>query len=129
MWQKTRSMSAGPGRTPRGAIAAWKAHFPEFWPTGNRFAGALAGISPGDVALPDLAIGGGAQLSTGVFVLHAGEESFMLMTPQGHMFAVHAPRRAANTGGAVHIPGPAFQAQLLAAMYTHCPAAGWPRGR
>jgi len=87
MWEKTYSLNAGSTVTPRDAIATWKAHFPEFWPKGNRFAGALAGISPGDVALLDLAIGGGVKLSTGVFVLYADEESFTLMTPQGHMFA------------------------------------------
>ena len=87
MWQKTYRMNLGTTVTPREAIATWKAHFPEFWPPGNRFAGALAGISPGDVALLDLAIGGGVKLSTGVFVLYADEESFTLMTPQGHMFA------------------------------------------
>jgi hypothetical protein len=87
MWQKTYRLDVGSGVTPQQAIATWKAHFPEFWPKGNRFAGALAGISPGDVALLDLAIGGGVKLSTGVFVLYADEESFTLMTPQGHMFA------------------------------------------
>ena len=30
---------------------------------------------------------GGSKLSTGVMVLYADEESFTLMTPQGHMFA------------------------------------------
>ena len=30
---------------------------------------------------------GGMKLSTGVMVLYADEESFTLMTPQGHMFA------------------------------------------
>ena len=45
------------------------------------------GINPGDVALLDLAVGGGVKLSTGVFVLYADTESFTLMTPQGHMFA------------------------------------------
>ena len=30
---------------------------------------------------------GGLKLSTGVLVLYADEESFTLMTPQGHMFA------------------------------------------
>ena len=30
---------------------------------------------------------GGLKLSTGVLVLFADEESFTLMTPQGHMFA------------------------------------------
>jgi hypothetical protein len=87
MWQKTYRLNLGPAVTPREAIATWKAHFPEFWPQGNRFTGALAGISPGDVALLDLAVGGGVKLSTGVFVLYADEESFTLMTPQGHMFA------------------------------------------
>ncbi len=87
MWQKTYRMDIGTVATPRQAIATWKAHFPEFWPEGNRFAGALTGISPGDVALLDLAVAGGVKLSTGVFVLYADEESFTLMTPQGHMFA------------------------------------------
>jgi len=87
MWEKTYTLNAGQVTTPEDAIATWKAHFPEFWPKGNRFAGALAGISPGDVALLDLAMGGGVKLSTGVFVLYADAESFTLMTPQGHMFA------------------------------------------
>jgi hypothetical protein len=87
MWQKTYRLAVGPAVSPEQAVSTWKAHFPEFWPAGNRFAGALTGISPGDVALLDLAIGGGVKLSTGVFVLYADEESFTLMTPQGHMFA------------------------------------------
>jgi hypothetical protein len=87
MWQKTYRLTVPGDVTPQQAIATWKAHFPEFWPAGNRFAGALTGISPGDVALLDLAIGGGVKLSTGVFVLYADTESFTLMTPQGHMFA------------------------------------------
>ncbi|HEV2257902.1 MAG TPA: hypothetical protein VGS06_32605 [Streptosporangiaceae bacterium] len=87
MWQKSYRMKAGQGIAPEQAIGTWKEHFPEFWPKGNRFAGALTGINPGDVALLDLAIGGGVKLSTGVFVLYADAESFTLMTPQGHMFA------------------------------------------
>jgi hypothetical protein len=87
MWQKSYRMKAGVAIEPERAIATWKEHFPEFWPQGNRFAGALTGINPGDVALLDLAIGGGVKLSTGVFVLYADTESFTLMTPQGHMFA------------------------------------------
>ena len=39
------------------------------------------------MALLDLAMGGGVKGSTGVFVLCADQESFTLMTPQGHMFA------------------------------------------
>jgi hypothetical protein len=75
MWQKTYRMDAGQV-PPEQAIATWREHFPEFWPKGNRFAGALTGINPGDVALLDLAIGGGVKLSTGVFVLYADAESF-----------------------------------------------------
>jgi hypothetical protein len=87
MWQKTYRMNAGPQITPEEAVATWKAHFPEFWPKGSKFAGAITGITPGDVALLDIAIGGGVKLSTGVFVLYADAESFTLMTPQGHQFA------------------------------------------
>ena len=87
MWQKTYRMEVGAAIEPTAAIALWRAHFPDFWPAGNRFAGALTGINPGDVALLDLAVGGGVKLSTGVFVLYADAESFTLMTPQGHMFA------------------------------------------
>jgi hypothetical protein len=103
MWQKSYRMKAGPGIAPEEAIATWKEHFPEFWPKGNRFAGALTGINPGDVALLDLAIGGGVKLSTGVFVLYADAESFTLMTPQGHMFAgwitFSAEREGPQDGG------------------------------
>jgi hypothetical protein len=87
MWQKTYRMDLGATTEPAAAIALWRANFPDFWPKGNRFAGALTGINPGDVALLDLAVGGGVKLSTGVFVLYADTESFTLMTPQGHMFA------------------------------------------
>jgi hypothetical protein len=87
LWQKTYSVDVGPGISPQDAIATWKAHFPEFWPKGNRFAGALTGISPGDVALLDIAVGGGVKMSTGVFVLYADAESFTFATPQGHQFA------------------------------------------
>jgi len=103
MWQKTYRMKAGSQIEPEQAITTWKEHFPEFWPKGNRFAGALTGINPGDVALLDLAIGGGVKLSTGVFVLYADAVSFTLMTPQGHMFAgwitFSAEREGPGDGG------------------------------
>jgi hypothetical protein len=87
MWRKTYRMNIGPGIPPQRAIATWKEHFAEFWPPGSNFEPSLTGISPGEVALLDVGIGGGARLSTGVFVLYADEVSFTLMTPQGHMFA------------------------------------------
>src|SRR3954454_11523152 len=88
MWQKTYQV-----RLPRervsatDLIATWKQRFPEFWPEGNSFYGPLTGIAPGEVALLNMTLPGKMKLSTGVMVLYADEESFTLMTPQGHMFA------------------------------------------
>lgn len=88
MWQKTYQV-----RMPREAgsatevIATWKQRFPEFWPEGNMFYAPLTGIEPGEVGLIDMRLPGKMKLSTGVMVLYADEESFTLMTPQGHMFA------------------------------------------
>ena len=88
MWQKTyRLPLRGVDVTPAQAIEVWKQHFPEFWPKGNSFFAPLAGIAPGEVAALDLSMPGGLKLSTGVLVLYADDESFTLMTPQGHMFA------------------------------------------
>ena len=87
MWKKTYWIEVSPNISPQTVIAEWKEHFGEFWPEGNRFEGPLTSLSPGDVALLDMSVGGGVRLSTGVFVLYADEESFTLMTPQGHMFA------------------------------------------
>lgn len=87
MWQKTyRLKLAGAEVTPVEVIAVWKDKFPTFWPKGNRFYVPLTGIAPGEVALLTVRPGG-MPLSTGVLVLYADDESFTLMTPQGHMFA------------------------------------------
>lgn len=88
MWQKTyRTRLATDAASPEDVIREWKANFPTFWPPGNRFYGPLTGLAPGDVALLNLAMPGRQKLSTGVLVLYADEESFTLMTPQGHVFA------------------------------------------
>jgi hypothetical protein len=87
MWQKTYKVTLGDDVTPNEVIRVWKERFPEFWPKGNAFYGPIAGINPGDVALLNLSMPGGMKLSTGVLVLYADEESFTLMTPEGHMFA------------------------------------------
>jgi len=87
MWQKTYRISLGDVVTPQEVIAEWKARFPDFWPSGNRFYGPLTGIAPGDVALLNLTMPGRLKLSTGVLVLYADDESFTFMTPEGHMFA------------------------------------------
>jgi hypothetical protein len=88
MWQKTYQVRLPAERvSATELIAAWKENFPEFWPEGNHFYGALTGIAPGDVALLNMTMPGRMKLSTGVMVLYADDESFTLMTPQGHMFA------------------------------------------
>ena len=87
MWQKTyRVRLAGAPVTPVEVIRVWKEDFPSFWPRGNRFYVPLTGIRPGEVAMLTVKAGG-MPLSTGVLVLYADDESFTLMTPQGHMFA------------------------------------------
>ena len=87
MWQKVyRVRLLGVKADPIEVIKTWKEHFPQFWPKGNRFHAPLTGLTPGEVALLHLAPGG-MSLSTGVMVLYADDESFTLMTPQGHVFA------------------------------------------
>lgn len=87
MWEKLyRVRLSGITATPAEVIRVWKENFPKFWPRGNRFFAPLTGITPGEVAILHLAPGG-MPLSTGVMVLYADDESFTLMTPQGHVFA------------------------------------------
>ncbi len=87
MWQKVYTIRLmGASARPGEVIQTWKENFPTFWPRGNRFYAPLTGIAPGEVALLNLRTGG-MPLSTGVLVLYADDESFTLMTPQGHMFA------------------------------------------
>jgi hypothetical protein len=90
LWRKRHAVSlAGVSVTPAEVVRTWKEHFGEFWPKGNRFYGPLTGIAPGEVAVLNLnlMVPGGTKLSTGVLVLYADEESFTLMTPEGHIFA------------------------------------------
>ncbi len=88
MWQKTYQVRLPRERvSPTDLIVTWKRRFPDFWPEGNRFYAPLTGIEPGEVALLNMTLPGKMKLSTGVMVLYADDESFTLMTPQGHMFA------------------------------------------
>ena len=88
MWQKTyRIAFKGVSASPSDIIKTWKENFPRYWPAKNRFYGPLTGIAPGEVALLNLSLAGGLKLSTGVLVLYADDESFTLMTPQGHVFS------------------------------------------
>ena len=88
MWQKTFQVRIPAERaSSTELIATWKARFPDFWPDDQRFYGPLTGIAPGEVAVINMSVPGGVKLSTGVMVLYADDESFTLMTPEGHMFA------------------------------------------
>jgi len=88
MWQKTYQVRlARTSVSPTDLIATWKQRFPEFWPDKNHFYAPLTGIAPGEVALINMTMPGRLKLSTGVMVLYADDESFTLMTPQGHMLA------------------------------------------
>lgn len=87
MWLKTyRVKIVGTNATPQMVIRTWKANFPKFWPKTARFFGPMTGVTPGDVALINMKIGGGVKLSTGIMVLYADEESFAFMMPEGGMF-------------------------------------------
>jgi hypothetical protein len=87
LWQKTYRVDLGPDHAPAEVVGRWKACFGDCWPDGNRFYAPLTGLEPGEVALLNLSMPGGLELSTGVLVLYADAESFTLMTPEGHQFA------------------------------------------
>jgi len=88
LWQKTYRVGLkGAEATPVEVIKTWKENYQEFWPEGNRFYAPVAGIAPGEVALISGSMPGGVRLSTGVMVLYADDESFSLMTPEGHPFS------------------------------------------
>jgi hypothetical protein len=109
MWQKTFRMKlTGLDIPPTEVIQTWKENFPRFWPKGNRFYAPLTGIAPGEVALISSAMPGGMKVSTGVMVLYADEESFTLMTAQGHPFSGWITFSAFEEEG-----GTAVQVQLL----------------
>ena len=87
LWQKTFTVRlTGTSISPQELVAAWKDHFPTFWPKTATFYAPLAGIAPGEVALLDVSPVPGApvRLSTGVMVIYADDESFTFMTPEGH---------------------------------------------
>ena len=87
LWKKTYRVTIGDDIEPAEVVAIWRRDFGSFWPEGNRFYGPITGLDPGEVALLNLSMPGGLELSTGVLVLYADDEGFTLMTPEGHQFA------------------------------------------
>jgi hypothetical protein len=100
MWQKTYRVDLGASLTPEQVVKEWKENFATFWPKAGRFYGPLTAISPGDVALLNLKVGGPAKLSTGIFVLYADDVSFSFVNPEGHMFVGMITFSAAAEAGA-----------------------------
>jgi hypothetical protein len=87
LWKKTYRVAIGDAVDPAEVVATWRRDFGSFWPEGSRFYGPITGLEPGEVALLNLTMPGGLELSTGVLVLYADDEGFTLMTPEGHQFA------------------------------------------
>ncbi len=84
MWQKTyRVPLTGLKSTPAEVVQVWKEKFPEFNPPQSRFYPSFAGVAPGEVLLINASIGG-MPVYTGVRVIYADDESFTVMTPEGH---------------------------------------------
>ena len=109
MWQKTyQAQLPLDVVAPTALVSTWRQHFNSFWPDGHRFYAPLTGIEPGEVALINAPLPGGLKLSTGVMVLYSDEESFTLMTPEGHVFAGWITFSATERDGAT-----VAQVQLL----------------
>lgn len=84
LWQKTYQVRlTGIAASPAEVVTIWKERFPEFQPPDNRFYPSVAGVKPGEVVLINAMTPGG-PVSTGVMVMYSDDESFTLMTPQGH---------------------------------------------
>ena len=84
LWQKTyRVRLAGIEATPEEVVRVWKLHFPEFQPPNSRFYPSMAGVAPGEVLFISASVGG-VPVHTGVRVIYADNESFTVMTPEGH---------------------------------------------
>jgi hypothetical protein len=88
LWRKTYQIRlAGAAVTPQEVIAVWKQRFASFWPSGSRFHGPLAGLSPGSVVLLDQMLPGHLRMSSGLIILYADAESFTVMSAEGMPFA------------------------------------------
>lgn len=84
MWQKTyRLRLPAMSLTSVEIMQIWKTNFTHFQPPGNRFYPVVDDVEPGHVLLINASLTG-MPISTGVMVLYADDESFTLMTSQGH---------------------------------------------
>ncbi|HEV8669569.1 MAG TPA: DUF1990 family protein [Candidatus Limnocylindria bacterium] len=84
LWQKTYRVRLGGAVSPADVIREWKSNYASYWPAGNRFYAPVSGLEPGDVAIINATSLGGVQLSTGIRVIYADDESFSFMNAEGH---------------------------------------------
>ena len=84
LWQKTyRVRLPDLTQTPAEVMQHWKTNFIHYLLPNQRFFPALNGIQPGELVLINASMTG-MPISTGVMVLYSDDESFTLITPQGH---------------------------------------------
>lgn len=84
LWQKTfRVRLSQPGLGPQQVIQALKENFPRFHARQNRFFTSSVGIAPGEVMLINAMTPFG-PVSTGMLVMYVDDESFTLISPEGH---------------------------------------------
>ena len=84
LWQKTyRVRLPNVDLTPAEVMRIWKENFVRFQPPQNRFYPVAGAVEPGDILLINAQVSG-MPVSTGVMVLYSDDESFTLMTPEGH---------------------------------------------
>lgn len=84
LWHKTfRIRLDDPELTPTEVVQIWKQNLPKFKPAEKRFYTSPAGVKPGEIILINARTQGG-PISTGVMVLYSGDNSFTLITPEGH---------------------------------------------
>lgn len=110
LWRNTyRVELIGARATSAEVVRVWKERFPEFNPPQSRFYPSLQGVAPGEVVLINLSLRG-MPVHTGVRVIYADDESFTVMTPEGH------PESGWNTFSAYKDDGgrPVAQIQSLA---------------
>lgn len=86
LWQKTYKVRlTDPELSPQAVLKVWKEHLPEFMPADSRFYPSVTGVQPGEVVLINATLPGvPGTISTGVLVLYADDDSFSVMTPEGH---------------------------------------------
>jgi hypothetical protein len=88
LWRKTyRVRLSGVNATPQEVIRYWKEHLPDLMPADSRFYPSLTGVKPGEVVLINATLPGflvGIPVSTGILILYSDDESFTVMTPEGH---------------------------------------------